>query len=155
MSFRRAVEATAEISGAYRSGLQALSTSAKSAIRAANTRLLDGSVDLDEALRPMYPQQPRWDYVVAFRRANHDPKKLAWVEYHHANADTAAEVARKAVWIRDWAASHGRPLLEYSDGGMDLRWIASGRIGFGKQSRQARILAKSGVHFPVRNLDLN
>jgi hypothetical protein len=151
MSFEDAVHATTEIRGAYRPGLQALQAAARKAIQANDTRRLEGSVDIDTTLRPIYPQDPRWDYVVSVQDDAGAPR-LYWIEYHEANGETAKDVASKARWVKQWARTAGRPVWEFGGRKMDLRWIASGRVRLPKKSRQVRLLAQEGVHPPVRRL---
>jgi hypothetical protein len=151
MSFEDAVEATAEIRGACRPGLQALQAAARKAIQANDTRRLEGSVDIDTTLRPIYPHDPRWDYVVSVQDDAGAPR-LYWIEYHEANGETAKDVASKARWVKQWARTAGRPVWEFGGRKMDLRWIASGRVRLPKKSRQVRLLAQEGVHPPVRRL---
>lgn len=153
MSFEDAVQATDELRGAYRPGLQALDRAARNAIEVNDTRRLEGSVDIDTTLRPLYPQDPRWDYVVSAGSGD-GASRLYWIEYHEANGDTAKDIARKAQWVKRWARNAGRPIWEFGGRRMDLRWIASGRIRLLSGSRQARILAKEGVRLPVKRLEL-
>jgi hypothetical protein len=57
--FRSAVEGVAALRSHYRSGLQALTTAAADKILAADTRTLSGSIDFDNALKPLHPREPR------------------------------------------------------------------------------------------------
>ena len=152
-TFRAAVEAVEEIREGYQPGLQALAATVRKTVDVNNTRAIKGSVDLDATLRERYPQEPRWDYVVSIGK---EPKhgRLVWIEYHDANGTTADEVVKKARWLKSWVKAHGRPLLDYGGTRMDMRWIASGRVGFRPGSRQARLLAQEQVRFPVSRLKL-
>lgn len=64
--FRKAVEETPDVSKGYKSGLQALKGSDRSAVVAADTRLLAGSVDIDTEVKEKYPNANRWDYAIGY-----------------------------------------------------------------------------------------
>ena len=70
MTFREAVEATPNLSGTFRDGLQALRAEDKPHIDVENTRKLSGSVDLDAALQRAEPSANRWDFAIAYRHTN-------------------------------------------------------------------------------------
>lgn len=54
-NFQKAVEGTTDIATRYRRGLQALKSSERGSVVATDTRLLDGSVDIDTAVQEKYP----------------------------------------------------------------------------------------------------
>ena len=138
MSFEDAVKATAEIRGAYRPGLQALHPAARKAIEASDTRRLEGSVDIDTTLRRIYPQDPRWDYVVSVQHGGGE-SRLYWIEYHEANGETAKDVASKARWVKRWADNPGRPLREFDPRKMELSSVCLRRaLAVSGSSRWAR-----------------
>ncbi len=66
-SFADAVSKCSEIKDALKPGLMALKANSK-VVRPANTKLIDGSVDIDEAVKDLHPQESRWDYVVGYEK---------------------------------------------------------------------------------------
>jgi hypothetical protein len=78
LTFKRAVEATPDIANGYQIGLGALGQYSNK-INAVDTRLFDGSVDIDTCTTINYPNANRWDYALAYN------KKVYFVEVHSAN----------------------------------------------------------------------
>jgi hypothetical protein len=143
--FRDAVEQTPGIS--LQSGLQGMGADS-SKVTAANTRKILGSVPIDSDLVHCFPNEPRWDYVVGYRRRNNE--HLYFVEVHPAQTTNAQEVLQKARWLRTWLGDV--PLGDLSS--RSLHWIATGRVRIPKNTPQYRQLARSGILGPVRNLRL-
>ena len=76
-------------------GLRALGRSARGLVRPADTRQLQGSVDIDGGLRASEPQASRWDYAIAYADG------VWFVEVHPAASDANVhEVIEKARWLR-------------------------------------------------------
>lgn len=65
-AFRKAVENTPEVCGGYRAGLQALKEGESQLIAVNNTRLLEGSVDIDACTLKNHPNEARWDYAIGY-----------------------------------------------------------------------------------------
>lgn len=65
VSFKDSVNNCDEIKNALKPGLSALKGNSKD-VKAADTKLIEGSVDIDEAVRDKYPEDSRWDYVVGY-----------------------------------------------------------------------------------------
>jgi hypothetical protein len=147
MGFRKAVNATQELSGAYRSGIRALTEVDRNRVECVQTRRLRGSVNLETRLRDYYPNEPIWDYGVGWRV---DMKNdcAVWIEVHPASSGHVESVINKVKWLKIWlqttAPALGR-LTRRNDGYV---WIASGRVLLQKTSRQARQLASVGISFP-------
>ena len=70
MKFRKAVERTPNLEGAWRAGLGALRAEDKRHIRAENPRQLRGSVDVDTALQSREPNANRWDFAIGHLHSN-------------------------------------------------------------------------------------
>lgn len=151
--FAAAVDSVPDLEGRHRAGLQALDAVDRRRVDVRTPRSLAGSVNIDDALKRKYPNDNRWDYVVASATSAR-ALRLLWIEVHPANGNTAGEVAAKAEWLRSWLMRHGTPLQRSAREGQDFRWIATDRVAFRRGSRQAQLLAKAGVHVPVRRLEI-
>jgi len=149
--FRQTVETTKGLHGAYQSGLQAMKSSERSRLSVREPRKLLGSVDIDQALQPLYPNASRWDYVIGMEGPV-DSSRLIWIEVHPANSKFVTDIIGKREWLFAWLAGDGTPLRESGGAFLDLRWIATGRVAFRRGSRQSRVLAQKGVKFPVEHL---
>ncbi len=126
-------------------GLQALGGNERSRVAPDDPRRLEGSCDLDEGLRWRLPNDPRWDYVIAY-----DAEVWA-VELHSASSPGHVdEVVAKARWLR--SLIRGSPLARRLRG---LYWLAVGPVtrqpAFSRRSRQ---LAQEGVRGPQGSLKL-
>lgn len=63
-SFRKAIENTPDVQHGYREGLQAIVKADKRAVMVKDARRLDGSLNIDEETKKLYPNESRWDYAV-------------------------------------------------------------------------------------------
>lgn len=137
--FQKAVEGAPDISTAYRSGLQALKRSDRSAIVVADTRILDGSVDIDTAVQGKYPNENRWDYAIGYSG------KVCYVEVHPAYTSEVSVVENKLRWLKTWLKEKA-PLLEAIPKAIPgFVWAQTGKGAILPQSSQAKRLATLGI----------
>lgn len=144
MKFREAVLNVPALADAYRPGLQALKRADREHITCTNPHDLAGSVDMDSALREIYPNEPRWDYAVGIK---HDPNtdKAIWIEVHPASSTAEVNtVIAKLHWLKSWAADVVPDLLSLT---REYIWIATGSIAFSQDSPQRKRLASAGIRF--------
>ena len=142
MTFREAVEATAEIAGAYRLGLRALRAVDRQKVTARNPRSLAGSVDLDGALVGVYPAARRWDYGIGVRQAGGD--EVYWTEIHPARDDQIAVMREKLNWLKQWLRNSAASLNGLP---REFVWIASGGTAMTPSSPKLRALVAQGLVF--------
>jgi hypothetical protein len=151
MSFQKAVKATPAIAHHYKRGLQALPREHRSSVRTSDPRRLDGSVDLDEALRAAKPNDPRWDYGVGLKARGRSAQAF-WIEPHPASSLHVNPVLGKLRWLREWL-KHDAPALYQ----LKARyiWLATGRVALPTNSPQRRAIAAEGLelHAQLLNLD--
>jgi hypothetical protein len=93
MTFRQAVDATPSIRSHLREGLQALRAADRHRVSCSEMRRLQGSVDLDTAMRASEPRSARWDYAIGLRTPMSD--FVVWLEVHPACSSDVAEVIAK------------------------------------------------------------
>lgn len=137
--FQKAVEGTPEISTAYRSGLQALKRSDRGAFDVADTRLLDGSVDVDTAVQEKYPNENRWDYAIGYSG------KVCYVELHPAYTSEVSTIEKKLKWLKTWLKEEA-PLLDAIPKAIPaFVWAQTGKGAILPQSSQAKRLATLGI----------
>lgn len=152
MRFRQAVEETPDVEYAYRLGLQAIRRRDRRRMSGGGTYGLAGSINLDDAVREIYPNAARWDYGIGLI-VNQQDDRVVWVEVHPASSGSVNEVIGKLKWLKNWL-NICAPRIK-GLGKVQFRWIASGGIHILKGSPQARVLAKSGIRFPTKYLDLD
>lgn len=77
-NFQLSVEQTAEVSAAYEPGLRALRRAEVGKVVASDGSRLDGSLNIDDAVAQLYPNENRWDYAIGYGQ------KVYFVEIHPA-----------------------------------------------------------------------
>jgi hypothetical protein len=151
MSFRSAVAATPEIASHYRAGLQALPGARRTLIRISVGRRLDGSVNIDKALRHAKPNDPRWDYGVGIKpRA--DNGRAIWIEIHPASSSHVDPVLRKLAWLRDWLRNEATRLHRIK---ARYVWLATGTVALPRNSPKRKLIAEQGLDFRANSIDLD
>lgn len=152
MRFKQAVLACAQLRNAYQPGLQALRKADRNRIECARPRRLAGSVDVDTALQPDLPNDPRWDYGIGYYDGHRE--EAIWIEVHRASSSEVAGVVRKVEWLQQWIGNHARDLFSMTRCVDGYVWLASGGVSFQRGTPQARQLALAGVSFPRGRLRL-
>ena len=145
LTFKQAVEATPDVANSYQIDLGALGQYSNK-INAADTRLFDGSVDIDTCTTRKYPNANRWDYALAYSQ------KVYFVEVHPAKTSQVSTVLRKLQWLKDWLNSNA-PEINRLKAEKPYYWIMSNNNSILKNSSQARKIAQVGLK-PVPCLNL-
>jgi hypothetical protein len=143
MGFRDAVTSTPGLEHAYRPGLQALRTADHDHVSCRNTRTLTGSVDLDNTLASLLPDDARWDYGVGLKPASKE-EKVIWIEVHPASSSHVDGVLRKLEWLKTWLRTQAPQLKAFPP---QFFWIASGSVALPATSQQRRKVASTGLRF--------
>ena len=149
MTFKKAVDGTQDLSGAWRAGLQALSTKDKAHVSVEDPQRLCGSVNVEESLRSKQGHQnaPLWDYAVGHQPENVKGEMVYWIEIHPANQHGVSEVLNKLEWLLQWLKDSA-PLLRKMPPA--FIWVSSGKTSFTASSPQARKLARAKVRIVGR-----
>lgn len=147
MTFKKTVKQHQETQSCYNSGLQAMGGYSKK-INATNTRLIDGSVFLEECLASSYPQANLWDYMVSYN------SKIYFIEVHPAETKNISEMIKKLKWLKGWLNNSGVQFMRMTSKNHPYRWVASGRVNITKNSSQRRKLATRGITFPKEITEL-
>ena len=64
--FQEAVENTNEVRDGFRVGKGAINSADRNKIEADNNNKIQGSLDIDSQVKALYPEDPRWDYVLSY-----------------------------------------------------------------------------------------
>ena len=135
-SFRKAIENTPDVQHGFREGLQAMVKDA---------RRLDGSLNIDEETKMLYPNESRWDYAVGY------DGKVYYVEVHPANTSNIEEVIKKKVWLVKWLKEKAPSLNALKAGSPKFQWAATeSGVHISSQSMYARRLSQRGIEKPRR-----
>ena len=151
MKFKQAVLNTPILASAYKSGLQALTTTDAGRIHCDQPRLLSGSVNIDSALVRTMPNASRWDYAIGVKR-NQISDEVIWLEVHPASSTGEVDnVLAKLNWLRNWVAQNA-PNLDILP--REYVWVSTGPVAFSSNSPQHRRLAASGLRFAGRRYSI-
>ena len=136
-TFKAAVDKCRELTGSYKAGLTALGANSE-AIKASDNSLIDGSVDIDSALKAIRPNEARWDFAVGYSG------EAFFVEVHPADTKNVNEMVNKVVWLKNWLASVAPDLKKLHKRGC-YHWIPSGRVKILKSSSQYKKIAVNNL----------
>lgn len=143
--FKIAVDDTPDVAGKSRSGLQALG-SHSSKIELAQPKDAEGSLNLDDATTPLYPQASRWDYVVSVKG------ECYFIEVHSANSSEVSAVIAKLAWLKTWLVQRAPKIYALRATHVTpYYWVQSNGFDIPKHSRQYRMAAAAGL-LPVKKL---
>lgn len=134
--FQAAVLASPDVSYGYCKGLKALKNNS-SMLKVSDTRKLQGSVDIDESTKKLYPEDARWDYAVGYG------DKAYFVEVHPANTSNVSEIINKASWLEWWLKEKAKELGKIRNDA--LFWIPTGKVAILPNSPKFRQLACSKI----------
>src|SRR5260221_13713973 len=108
MTFVEAMNKTPSIKKEFKVGLRALAKSDRRLVSCKGPRL-HGSVDIDSALRTLFPHAARWDYLVGVGRPRQRDAAI-WIEVHSASSSHVDEVISKLRWLEQWLGSSAQEL---------------------------------------------
>lgn len=143
MSFKKAIENTPLLDNAFEKGLRALGSN-KSKVKPLHPSKCEGSVDIDTAVKSIYPNASRWDYAVGHNG------KTYFIEVHTAKTDEVTPFLNKLQWLKDFLIKDAPELNKEPK---SFHWIASNGNHILKQDRKFRQLAEKGI-IVVRQLTL-
>ena len=136
MSFKKAIEQTPLLKDHFQSGLKALGSNSNK-VKPTDTRKCEGSVDIDTAVKPIYPNDSRWDYAISYDGVTH------FIEVHSAKTDEVQAVLNKLQWLKDFLVTDATELNKQRK---YFHWIASSGNHILPNSSQSRKLSqKSGL----------
>lgn len=137
--FQIAVEGTAEISTAYKAGLQALKSCDKQKISASDSYKLNGSVDIDSAVKDSYPEENRWDYAIGY------DNKVCFVEVHPASTTEVETMLKKLSWLKQWLKNKAPKLSSMEKTQEPYIWLSTKSTHILQNSRYSKKLSKFGI----------
>lgn len=137
--FQKAVEETSDISAGYRPGVQALKKSDRGGLVVGDTRLLDGSVDIDTEVKEKYPNENRWDYAIGYSG------NVCYVEVHPAYTSEVSTIENKMKWLKNWLKNKAPLLDAIPKTTPAFVWLQTKGGGILPQSTQAKRLAVLGI----------
>ncbi len=137
--FQIAVEGTDEISTAYHNGIQAIKNCERDKIIAEDSQKIDGSVDIDNTVKHLYPNDNRWDYAVGYNG------KVCYVEVHPAYTGEVEKIAQKLFWLKEWLNDKAPLLSSLPKAKIPFIWLSTSGVHIIPQSRQYKKLSTLGI----------
>lgn len=137
--FQQAVENSSEVSNAYKPGLQALKKGETGKIMVEDSKKLDGSLDIDSALKDSYKDANRWDYAIGYN------SKVCFVEIHPAFTSEVTTMIAKLTWLKSWLKHKAPEINNLPKIVPTYNWIQSGKCAIIPGSREEKKLATYGL----------
>lgn len=137
--FKSAVENTCDVKSGYCVGLKAIKNVDKSKIKAADTKKLDGSINIDSCVKNKYPNGERWDYAISYTG------KVCYCEVHPAETSEVTKMLDKLTWLKGWLKDDAPSINVLPSYSIKYVWIPSGRVNILANSKEARRVACSGI----------
>jgi len=145
--FEDVVKATPDVASGFQTGLMALGRY-KSKVFVADTRLIEGSIDIDSCTTQKYPNANRWDYAFAYN------KEVFFIEVHSANTREVKIVLKKFQWLKNWLTQKAPEINKLkAKSKPPFYWIQSKGFAIIKTSPQYRLAESAGLK-PVAKLEL-
>ena len=138
-AFQVAVENTEEVKNGFRVGKQAIKSADRSKVDAAESKKLQGSLDIDSQVKALYPMDPRWDYALSYA------DKIYYLEVHPAETSEIDKVVSKVKWLKNWLKNKATKINELPKAEHPYIWIQSGRYAILPTSKDKMKLSVSGI----------
>lgn len=137
--FQIAIEKTDEISTSYYKGIQAIKNCDKSKIVVGNLSNIDGSIDIDNATKHLYPESNRWDYAIGYNN------KVCYIEVHPAYTGEVEKIAQKLFWLKEWLNDKAPLLSSLPKAQIPFVWLSTKGVHIIPQSKQYKRLSSLGI----------
>ncbi len=145
--FRKEIDKIPEIRGCFMAGLQALERDHSKKVRDYKNDKLEGSLDLDQCVKSIYPNSNRWDYIIGYN------SKALFVEVHSAQTGEVTTMIKKLNWLKDWLNTKAPGLKKIKDKQTPFIWLSSSKVDIPRYSSEYKRLAAAGI-IPKSHLSL-
>lgn len=151
--FKTAVNTTPNLNSTWQPGLEALRAVDRPHIKAADTRMLLGSVDIDKAHLKIkkHADANRWDFAIGYKHSNRQEAVIYWVEIHTGSDIEFKVMLKKFDWLMVWLRGDGRALGEFE---REFVWVASDATKFTDTAKQKKIMAQKGLRYAGKCLPI-
>lgn len=146
--FEKAIRATPDVANGYCPGLEAFGEY-KLKIKVPDTSKIDGSLDIDETTKKLYPDSNRWDYAVCY------DGEVYYIEIHTASTGEVRTMLNKLNWLKQWLKTKAVEINKLtSKTKHPFYWIQSSKFDIPKHTSQYKMLAQNKLH-PMSVWDYN
>lgn len=135
-----AIDHTPDVQGKALAGIGAIKGEFRCKIVVPNTWALSCSLDIDSAVKTLYPNANRWDYAVEYN------DEVFFLEFHPAETSSVSIMLKKLEWLKMWLKEKAPEINALkSKTHNPYCWIGSGSFNIIKTSSQYRKLAAAGM----------
>lgn len=138
-AFQVAIESTEEVKGGFCAGKQAIKNADRSKIDATDKNKLQGSLDIDNQVKALYLNEPRWDYALSY------DDKIYYFEIHPAETSEVDKVVSKVKWLKSWLKTKGTKIDKLPKAEHPYTWIQSGRYAILPTAKEKKKLSVAGI----------
>lgn len=138
-AFQVAVENTEDVKNGFCPGKQAIKNADRNKVDAADSKCLQGSLDIDSQVKELYPDAPRWDYALSY------DDKIYFFEVHPAETSEVDKVISKVKWLRNWLKTKATDIDKLPKAANSYTWVPSGRYAILSTANVMRRLSASGI----------
>lgn len=138
-AFQVAIENTEEVKNGFCVGKQAIKSIDRSKVVAADNNQLQGSLDIDSQVKALYPNDPRWDYVLSY------DDKIYFFEVHPAETSEVDQIVKKVKWLKCWLKTKAPEINKLPKAEHPYTWVQSGRYAILPTAREKMKLSVSGI----------
>jgi len=142
--FLEAIANTAELSGAGCPGLSGIESADRTKIVYKDPRKINGSLNIDSAVKNLYPNDSRWDYAISYNN------QVCYFEVHPATDKEINKMHEKFSWLKQWLKTNAPEINRLEKMSQPYRWIPSGKTGFLSMSSSSKKIASLGLNFQIR-----
>lgn len=133
-----AIEQTPDVQGKAQAGIGAIKREYRVRIVVPDTRALLCSLDIDNAVKTLYPDANRWDYALEYN------KEVFFLEFHPAETSAVSIMLKKLEWLKMWLRMKAPEIDALKSTSYNpYYWIGSGSFNIIKTSSQYRKLAEA------------
>lgn len=138
-AFQVAVEKTEEVKNGFCVGKQAIKNADRDKIDTADSKKLQGSLDIDGQVKALYPQEPRWDYALSY------DDRIYYFEIHSAETSQINKVVNKVRWLKNWLKTKATEINKLPKAEHPYTWVSSGRYAILPTSKDKMKLSVEGI----------
>ena len=141
MTFKEAVDI--DFPEKYKSGIQAVKGSDRDKFDfLKSSRNINGSIDIDSALKKEYPEDNRWDYSIGYKDVAY------FFEVHPMTEKEIATIIKKSQWLKKILSDKAMNLNSIRDKSCPFFWLSTDSgCDIPQKSKKARLLSDYNIEW--------
>ncbi len=146
MTFKEAVNI--DFPEKYKSGIQAVKGSDRDKFDfLKSSRNINGSIDIDSALKKQYPEDNRWDYSIGYKDVAY------FFEVHPMTEKEIATIIKKSQWLKKILSDKAMNLNSIRDKSCPFFWLSTDSgCDIPQKSKKARLLSDNNVEWRKKEI---